>query len=134
MAKRIIYRTCLLAGILSLSSFMAPENDGTTSKEEQTIVLTNDNDNRVNQETLQVPATATVNRQVLNVQFTGNVPMATVSVNNAFTGATVGQKSMTALSGSFCTMPVGNLPQGAYTVSVTNEQNGETVSGDFDVK
>ena len=131
MKKSSFIKAMMLASILPLSASM---DDGLTNPtQEQVIELTNDNDNSASGNTLQVPVTATVNRQVLNVQFTGNVPMATVSVNNAFTGATVSQKSMTALSGSFCTMPVGNLPQGSYTVSVTNEQNGESVSGEFDV-
>jgi len=130
--KKSIVKALLLSGVVSLSVSTFAD-DTLTETEERIIDLTNDNGSGLNNETLKVPVTATVNSQVLNVQFTGNVPMATVSVNNAFTGATVSQKSMTALSGSFCTVPVGNLPQGFYTVSVTNEQNGESVSGEFDV-
>ena len=130
--KKSIVKALLLSGVVSLSVSTFAD-DTLTETEERIIDLTNDNGSGLNNETLKVPVTATVNRQVLNVQFTGNVPMVTVSVNNAFTGVTVSQKSMTALSGSFCTVPVGNLPQGAYTVSVTNEQNGESVSGQFDV-
>lgn len=132
MKVKTFLKCMMLAGFIPFASITVANDD--TPKKEKVIALTNDNDGGVDEQTLKVPVTAIVNRQVLNVQFTGNVPMATVSVNNAFTGATVSQKSMTALSGSFCTMPVGNLPQGSYTVSVTNEQNGESVSGEFDVE
>ena len=126
------FLTCMvLAGIIPTSTIMLANDN--TPKEEQVIDLTNDNDNGTNSETLQVPVTATVNKGVLNVQFKGTVPMATVSVNNSLTGTTVSQKSMTALSGSFCTVPVAGLSQGSYTVSVTNNVSGESVSGDFDV-
>ena len=100
--------------------------------EEQVIVLTNKNHNGSNTETLQVPVTATVNNSVLNVQFTGNVPHATVSVQNALTGGTISQQSMSAMSGTICTVPVSGLPTGFYTVSVTNNLSGESVSGEFE--
>lgn len=131
--KKSKVKALLMAGIILLSANTFAGN-GLTQAEEQEVELSNDNDNGTNSETLQVPVTATVNKSVLNVQFTGNVPMATVSVNNSLTGTTVSQKSMTALSGSFCTVPVAGLSQGTYTVSVTNNVSGESVSGDFEVE
>ena len=122
----------LLASIIPASSIMVANDD--VPDEEKVIALTNDSDHGINEETLQVPVTATVNNQVLNVQFTGTVPHATVKVNNALTGGTVSQQSMTALSGTVCTVPVSGLTSGIYTVSVTNNMNGQSVSGDFDVE
>ena len=122
----------MLAGIIPFSSIMVANDD--TPKEEQVIALTNGNNGDVDDNTLQVPVTATVNNQVLNVQFTGTVPHATVRVNNALTGGTVTQQSMAALPGTICTVPVAGLTMGTYTVSVTNNVNGQSVSGDFEVK
>ena len=120
-----------MAGILPLCAFA---NDGGVTKEEkQDIEFVNNNGDALNDKTLQVPVTATVNNQVLNVQFTGTVPHATVKVNNALTGGTVTQQSMTALQGTICTVPVAGLDMGTYTVSVTNNVSGESVSGDFQV-
>ena len=132
MRKTHFVKSLMLASILPFCSFMMPETDNTTPKEEQQIVLTNDIDNGVDTETLQVPVTATVNNSVLNVHFTGNVPHATVKVNNALTGGTVSQQSMSAMSGTICTVPVSGLPTGFYTVSVTNNLSGESVSGEFE--
>ena len=132
MRKTHFVKSLMLASILPFCSFMMPETDNTTPKEEQQIVLTNDIDNGVDTETLQVPVTATVNNSVLNVQFTGNVPHATVSVQNALTGGTVSQQSMSAMSGTICTVPVSGLSTGFYTVSVTNNLSGESVSGEFE--
>ena len=122
-----------MAGIIAFSAnvFADPV---TTPSEEKKIELANDTDNGISDETLQVPVTATVNNSVLNVQFTGTVPHATVKVNNALTGGTVSQQSMTAISGTICTVPVSGLTSGIYTVSVTNNLNGQSVSGDFDVE
>ena len=111
---------------------MVPDNGNTLPKEEQTIVLTNGNDFGVDNETLQVPVTATVNNGVVNVQFTGNVPMATVTVNNALTGTTVSQQTMSATAGSVSMIPVSGITMGSITV--TNNMNGASVSGNFKVK
>ena len=120
----------VIASIIPFTSFMVANDD--TPKEEKVIALTNDNDGGVDEQTLQVPVTATVNNSVLNVHFTGNVPHATVKVNNALTGGTVSQQSMSAMSGTICTVPVSGLPTGFYTVSVTNNLSGESVSGEFE--
>lgn len=120
----------MLAGILPLSAFM--EDDLTNPTQEQVIDLTNDNESLSSTETLQVPVTATVNNSVLNVKFTGSVPVATVSVQNALTGATVSQQTMTAVQGVTCSVPVSGLTMG--TITVTNEQSGESVSGEFEVE
>ena len=120
----------VIASIIPFTSFMVANDD--TPKEEKVIALTNDNDGGVDEQTLQVPVTATVNNSVLNVHFTGNVPHATVSVQNALTGGTVSQQSMSAMSGTICTVPVSGLPTGFYTVSVTNNLSGESVSGEFE--
>ncbi len=121
----------LLASIMSFSSIVVADENDTTPKEEQTISLRNDILDGEN-ETLKVPVTATVKNQVLNVQFTGNVPIATVTVNNAQTGATISQQTMTATSGTVSMIPLPELTMG--TVTVTNEVSGETVSGEFEVK
>ena len=129
--KTIKLIQCLvLASIIPFSSIMVANDN--VPDEEQVIVLTNKNHNGSNTETLQVPVTATVNNSVLNVHFTGNVPHATVKVNNALTGGTVSQQSMSAMSGTICTVPVSGLPTGFYTVSVTNNLSGESVSGEFE--
>ena len=134
MKTKSFVKGLLFASVLPFCSFMMPDNGNTAPKEEQTIVLVNSNENFVDENTLQVPVTATVNNQVLNVQFTGTVPHATVRVNNALTGGTVTQQSMAALPGTICTVPVTGLTMGTYTVSVTNNVNGQSVSGDFEVK
>lgn len=119
----------ILAGIIPFASIvMANDN---TPKEEKVITLTNSNDVGVNEETLQVPVTATLTNNLLNVQFTGNVPAATVSVTNNLTGATISQQSMTALQGSICTVPVTS---GFYNVAITNQLSGESVNGEFEVE
>ena len=135
MKKSNLIKVMMLAGILPLSAAVSGNDDNVINPtQEQVIELTNDGNDIINTETLQVPVTATVNNSVLNVQFTGTVPHATVKVNNALTGGTVSQQSMTAISGTICTVPVSGLTSGIYTVSVTNNLNGQSVSGDFDVE
>ena len=129
MKAKTFLKCMILAGIIPFASIvMANDN---TPKEEKVIALTNSNDVGVNEETLQVPATATLSNNVLNVQFTGTVPVATVSVTNSLTGATISQQSMTALQGSICTVPVTS---GFYNVAITNQLSGESVSGEFVVE
>ena len=130
MKVTAFFKCVVIASIIPFTSFMVANDD--TPKEEKVIALTNDNDGGVDEQTLQVPVTATVNNSVLNVHFTGNVPHATVSVQNALTGGTVSQQSMSAMSGTICTVPVSGLPTGFYTVSVTNNLSGESVSGEFE--
>ena len=120
----------LMASIIPFNSIVVANDN--TPKEEKVISLTNDNDGGVNNETLQVPVTATVNNGVVNVQFTGNVPMATVTVNNALTGATVSQQTMSATAGTVSTIPVAGLSWG--TVTVTNNVSGASVSGNFNAE
>ena len=123
--------TCMLmASIIPFSSIvMANDN---TPEEEKVITLTNKTNNVTNTETLQVPVTATVNNGVVNVQFTGNVPMATVTVNNALTGTTVSQQTMSATAGTVSMIPVSGITMG--TITVTNNLNGASVSGNFNVE
>ena len=129
MKAKTFFKCMILAGIIPFASIvMANDN---TPKEEKVITLTNSNDVGVNEETLQVPVTATLTNNLLNVQFTGNVPAATVSVTNNLTGATISQQSMTALQGSICTVPVTS---GFYNVAITNQLSGESVSGEFEVE
>ena len=128
MKKSNLIKVMMLASILPLSAFM--NDDLTNPTQDKVIELTNDN-NTANEETLQVPATATLSNNVLNVQFTGTVPVATVSVTNSLTGATISQQSMTALQGSICTVPVTS---GFYNVAITNQLSGESVSGNFEVE
>ena len=130
MNLKNLFNCMVLASMIPASSIMIANDN--TPKEEKVIALTNDNGS--NDATLQVPVSATVNNSVLNVQFNGTVPHATVKVNNALTGGTVSQQSMTALPGTVCTVPVSGLTSGIYTVSVTNNSNGQSVSGEFDVQ
>ena len=123
--------TCMLmASIIPFSSIvMANDN---TPEEEKVIILTNGDNHGTDDATLQVPVTATVNNGVVNVQFTGNVPMATVTVNNALTGTTVSQQTMSATAGTVSMIPVSGITMG--TITVTNNLNGASVSGNFKVK
>ena len=130
MKKASFVKVMMLACILPLSAFM--EDDLTNPTQEQVIDLTNDNENLSNNETLQVPVTATVSNNLLNVHFTGNIPTATISVQNALTGATVNRQTLTGVQGVTFSVPVSGLTMG--TVTVTNEQNGESVSGEFEVE
>ena len=130
MKKASFVKVMMLSCILPLSAFM--EDDLTNPTQEQVIDLTNDNENLSNTETLQVPVTATVSNNLLNVHFTGNIPTATISVQNALTGATVNRQTLTGVQGVTFSVPVSGLTMG--TVTVTNEQSGESVSGDFEVK
>ena len=132
MRKSNFIKAMMLSCILPLSTAVSGNDDNvTTNGEEKVIELTNDG-NIVNTETLQVPVTATVSNNLLNVHFTGNIPTATISVQNALTGATVNRQTMTGVQGVTFSVPVSGLTMG--TVTVTNEQSGESVSGDFEVE
>ena len=130
MKVTAFFKCVVIASIIPFTSFMVANDD--TPKEEKVIALTNSSDHGSNTETLQVPVTATVNNSVLNVHFTGNIPTATISVQNALTGATVNRQTMTGVQGVTFSVPVSGLTMG--TVTVTNEQSGESVSGDFEVE
>ena len=130
MKFKTLIKCMVLASIIPASTIMMANDN--TPKEEKVIVLTNDSDHGINEETLQVPVNATVNNGVVNVQFTGNVPMATVTVNNALTGTTVSQQTMSATAGTVSMIPVSGLTMG--TITVTNNLNGASVSGDFNVE
>ena len=129
--KKLTIKALLMAGIIAFSAnvFADPV---TTPSEEKKIELGNDGNDIINTETLQVPVTATLNNGVVNVQFTGNVPMATVTVNNALTGTTVSQQTMSATAGTVSMIPVSGITMG--TITVTNNLNGASVSGNFKVK
>ena len=129
--KKQTLKVLLLAGIVSLSANVFADDD-LTQTEEKKVELANDNGSGLDTETLQVPVTATVSNNLLNVHFTGNIPTATVSVQNALTGATVNRQTLTGVQGVTFSVPVSGLTMG--TVTVTNEQSGESVSGDFEVE
>lgn len=129
MKVKTIIQCLMLAGIIPFSTIAVADDN--TPDEKKVIILTGQNNNGSDNETIQVPVIATLSNNVLNVQFTGTVPVATVSVSNALTGATVAQQSMTAISGSLCSVPVSS---GTYVLNVTNEQSGESVSGVVDVE
>ena len=131
MRVRTFIKCMMLASIIPFGSMMMMANDN-TPEEEKVITLTNKTNNVTNTETLQVPVTATVNNGVVNVQFTGNVPMATVTVNNALTGTTVSQQTMSATAGTVSMIPVSGITMG--TITVTNNLNGASVSGNFNVE
>ena len=130
MKFKTLIKCMVLASIIPASTIMMANDN--TPKEEKVIVLTNDSDHGINEETLQVPVNATVNNGVVNVQFTGNVPMATVTVNNALTGTTVSQQTMSATAGTVSMIPVSGITMG--TITVTNNMNGASVSGNFNVE
>ena len=130
MKIKTLIKCMALASIIPASTMMIANDD--VPDEEKVIALTNDSNHGINEETLQVPVTATLNNGVVNVQFTGSVPHATVRVNNALTGATVGQQSLSATAGTVSMIPVSGLTMG--TITVTNNVNGQSVSGDFEVK
>ena len=129
--KKQSVKALLMAGIIAFSAnvFADPV---TTPSEEKKIELGNDGADISNDKALQVPVTATVNNGVVNVQFTGNVPMATVTVNNALTGTTVSQQTMSATAGTVSMIPVSGITMG--TITVTNNLNGASVSGNFNVE
>ena len=129
--KKKTLKVLLMAGIVASTLNVFAENDPTTELDQKVIELTNDDNTGIDDKTLQVPVTATLTNNLLNVQFTGTVPVATVSVTNNLTGATISQQSMTALQGSICTVPVTS---GFYNVAITNQLSGESVSGDFEVE
>ena len=129
--KKQTLKVLLLAGIVSLSANVFADDD-LTQTEEKKVELANDNGSGLDTETLQVPVTATVSNNLLNVHFTGNIPTATISVQNALTGATVNRQTLTGVQGVTFSVPVSGLTMG--TVTVTNEQSGESVSGDFEVE
>ena len=130
MKIKTLIKCMALASIIPASTMMIANDD--VPDEEKVIALTNDSNHGINEETLQVPVTATVNNGVVNVQFTGNVPMATVTVNNALTGTTVSQQTMSATAGSVSMIPVSGITMG--TITVTNNMNGASVSGSFNVE
>ncbi len=128
MKFKTLMKCMLLASIIPASTMMIANDD--VPDEEKVIALNNDNGS--NDATLQVPVTATVSNNLLNVHFTGNIPTATISVQNALTGATVNRQTLTGVQGVTFSVPVSGLTMG--TVTVTNEQSGESVSGEFEVK
>ena len=130
MKVKTFFKCIMLAGILPFGSIMIANDNA--PDEEKVIALTNDNDGGVDEQTLQVPVTATLSNNLLNVHFTGNIPTATISVQNALTGATVNRQTMTGVQGVTFSVPVSGLTMG--TVTVTNEQSGESVSGEFEVE
>ena len=85
MKVKTFFKCIMLASILPFGSIMIANDD--TPKEEKVIALTNSSDHGSDTETLQVPVTATLSNNLLNVHFTGNIPTATISVQNALTGA-----------------------------------------------
>ena len=129
MKIKNLIKCMVLASIIPASTMMIANDN--VPDEEKVIVLTNGNNGNVDDNTLQVPVNATVNNGVVNVQFTGNVPMATVTVNNALTGTTVSQQTMSATAGTVSMIPVSGLTMG--TITVTNNLNGASVSGNFNV-
>ncbi len=67
MKVKTFFKCMMLASIIPFSSIMVANDN--TPDEEKVIALTNKTNNGINNENLQVPVTATVNNQVLNVQF-----------------------------------------------------------------
>ncbi|MBR5802850.1 MAG: DUF3244 domain-containing protein [Bacteroidaceae bacterium] len=131
MRTKSFVKGLLFASVLPFCSLAVANDDNTTPKEEQIIEFSNQISTQ-DEKALQVPVTATLNNGVVNVQFTGNVPMATVTVNNALTGTTVSQQTMSATAGTISTIPVAGLSWG--NITVTNNVSGASVSGNFNVE
>lgn len=125
MKKRFFKSISLLAVFLPWVAFA--NDDLTSERENQSVELTNIETGNANSETLKVPVTANVSGNVLNVRFTGTVPLASVSVTNTSTGTSVNQ-SLSAPTGTTLSVPVVT---GSYVVSVYNNGNGQGVSGGF---
>ena len=125
MKKRFFKSISLLAVFLPWVAFA--NDDLTSERENQSVELTNIETGNANSETLKVPVTANVSGNVLNVRFTGTVPLASVSVTNTSTGTSVNQ-SLSAPTGTTLSVPVVS---GSYVVSVYNNGNGQGVSGGF---
>lgn len=130
MKKNFLVMSLLVASILPFCSFIVDDNDDTTLKEEKVIEFTNDTDCGVDENTFQVPATATLTGNRLNVNFTEAIPLATVAVTNTAKGITT-YTSMPTVAGVSLTIPVS---LGINIVTVINEQSGESVSGEFEVE
>lgn len=130
-AKKLLM-CMVLASIIPFNSIVVANDD--TPKDENMIVLTGQNDNKTDGKRSIVPVTATICNQVLSVQFLDNMPVATVTIQNAQTGSTVHYESLSATPGTVCSISLSELPWGSYTLLVTNEQSGESVSGNFNVK
>ena len=125
MKKRFFKSISLLAVFLPWVAFA--NDDLTSERENQSVELTNIETGNANSETLKVPVTANVSGNVLNVRFTGTVPLASVSVTNTSMGTSVNQ-SLSAPTGTTLSVPVVS---GSYVVSVYNNSNGQGVSGGF---
>ncbi|MBQ8593236.1 MAG: hypothetical protein IJ467_02950 [Bacteroidaceae bacterium] len=125
MKKRFFKSISLLAVFLPWVAFA--NDDLTSERENQSVELTNIETGNANSETLKVPVTANVSGNVLNVRFTGTVPLASVSVTNTSMGTSVNQ-SLSAPTGTTLSVPVVS---GSYVVSVYNNGNGQGVSGGF---
>ncbi|MBQ8593699.1 MAG: hypothetical protein IJ467_05325 [Bacteroidaceae bacterium] len=125
MKKYFLFLGIALAATAPLA-LSANDDDNLTTEENQEVVLSNVN-STADENTLKVPVTANVSGNVLNVRFTGTVPLASVSVTNTSTGASVNQ-SLSAPTGTTLSVPVVS---GSYVVSVYNNGNGQGVSGGF---
>lgn len=130
MKMNSYFKYAMLISIFPFSATLMANDNDDVPEEEKLIVLTDRTNNNTDIETLQVPATATLTGNLLNVNFTGAIPLATVAVTNTTTGITT-STSLPTVSGVTFTTPV---TLGTNIVTVTNEQSGESVSGEFEVE
>lgn len=133
--KTKLFTSCLiLAGLLSSQTAFAFYNDDDPPKEEQDIDFTDRNGHGPDNKRTLIPVTASISNEVLTVRFIVSVADATIEVSDALTQSIISQESMAAPAGTCYNYYLTELPEGIYTVSVTNNTNGETVSGEFEVK
>lgn len=122
----------VMASIIPFNSIVVANDN--TPEEENVTVLMGQNDNKTDGKRSIIPITATICNQVLCVQFLEYMPVATVTVQNVQTGSTVHYESISATPETTCYISLSELTWGTYILSVTNELNGQSVSGDFEVK
>jgi hypothetical protein len=122
----------VMASIIPFNSIVVANDD--TPKDDNMIVLTNDSNHGSDGKRSIIPITATICNQVLCVQFLEYMPVATVTVQNVQTGSTVHYESISATPETACYISLSELTWGTYILSVTNELNGQSVSGEFSIK
>ena len=133
MKKSNLIKVMMLACILPLSVAVNGNDDNVTNPtQDQMIEFTNENNNNSDGKRTLIPVTASVSNEVLTVRFVVSVADATIEVSDALTQSIISQESMAAPAGTCYNYSLTELPEGIYTVSVTNNTNGETVSGEFE--
>ena len=129
MSFKLYFKCLVLASIMPFSSIATANDDVPDEKKDIMITGSHGSDDR---RTL-IPVTASISNEVLTVRFVVSVADATIEVSDALTQSIISQESMNAPAGTCYNYSLTELPEGIYTVSVTNNTNGETVSGEFEI-